>query len=52
MPNVERFCTYTQSLDYVRRHCSFLSPSEKDAVLGGNLQSMLAIDIRKRSVAA
>jgi predicted TIM-barrel fold metal-dependent hydrolase len=52
MPNVERFCTYTQSLDYVRRHCSFLTPSEKDAVLGGNLQSMLAIDNRKRPVAA
>ena len=25
MPNVERFCTYRQSLDYVRRYCDFLS---------------------------
>jgi predicted TIM-barrel fold metal-dependent hydrolase len=37
MPNVERFCTYTQSVDYVRRHCSFLTASEKDRILGGNV---------------
>jgi hypothetical protein len=24
MPNVERFCTYRQSLDYVRRYCALL----------------------------
>ena len=37
MPNVERFCTYRQCVDYVRRHCDFLSGAEKDAVLGGNV---------------
>ena len=31
MPNVERFCTYRQCVDYVRRYCSFLSSGEKDA---------------------
>lgn len=35
MPNVERFCTYRQSLDYVRRYCDFLSASDMDRVLGG-----------------
>lgn len=43
MPNVERFCTYKQSLDYVRKYCNFLSSSEKDAILGLNLKSALAI---------
>jgi predicted TIM-barrel fold metal-dependent hydrolase len=33
-PNVERFCTYKQSLDYVRRHSTFLSAREKDLILG------------------
>jgi predicted TIM-barrel fold metal-dependent hydrolase len=36
MPNVERFCTYRQSLDYVRRYCDFLSAREMDLILGGN----------------
>jgi predicted TIM-barrel fold metal-dependent hydrolase len=36
MPNVERFCTYKQSLDYVRRYCEFLTPREKDLILGDN----------------
>ena len=43
MPNVERFCTYRQSLDYVRRYCAFFSAEEKDAVLGGNVRELLAI---------
>jgi predicted TIM-barrel fold metal-dependent hydrolase len=34
MPNVERFCTYKQSLDYVRRYCRFLAAREKDLILG------------------
>jgi predicted TIM-barrel fold metal-dependent hydrolase len=36
MPNVERFCTYKQSLDYVRRYCPFLTAREKDLILGDN----------------
>jgi len=40
MPNVERFCTYRQCLDYVRKHCPFLTASEKDAVLGGNVGAL------------
>lgn len=34
MPNVERFCTYRQSLDYVRKYCPFLAAREKDLILG------------------
>jgi predicted TIM-barrel fold metal-dependent hydrolase len=36
MPNVERFCTYRQSLDYVRKYCPFLTSREKDLILGDN----------------
>ena len=36
MPNVERFCTYTQCVDYVRRYCEFLTAREKDLILGVN----------------
>lgn len=43
MPNVERFCTYTQCVDYVRRYCDFLSSAEKDQVLGDNLVELCAI---------
>jgi predicted TIM-barrel fold metal-dependent hydrolase len=34
--------TYRQSIEVVRTHASFLSPTEKDAVLGGNLLELLA----------
>jgi len=43
MPNVERFCTYRQCVDYVRRHCAFLSAAEKDAILGGNVAQLFGI---------
>lgn len=36
MPNVERFCTYRQSLDYVRRYCDFLTEADQDLILGDN----------------
>jgi len=34
MPNVERYCTYRQSLDYIRRRCDFLGARDKDLILG------------------
>ncbi len=43
MPNVERFCSYTQCVDYVRRHCSFLSAAEKDAILGDTMAGLLGL---------
>ncbi len=52
MPNVERYCTYTQCVDYVRRHCGFLSSAEKDAILGGTIDAMFGISARLRAGAA
>jgi predicted TIM-barrel fold metal-dependent hydrolase len=43
MPNVERFCTYRQCVDYVRRHCTFLSAAEKDLILGGNAAALIGL---------
>jgi predicted TIM-barrel fold metal-dependent hydrolase len=48
MPNVERFCTYRQSIDYVRRYCSFLTASEKDLILGGTMDRLLGVSERLR----
>ncbi|HTM76266.1 MAG TPA: amidohydrolase family protein [Devosia sp.] len=36
MPNVERYCTYPQSLEYLRRYCTFLTATELDQILGLN----------------
>jgi predicted TIM-barrel fold metal-dependent hydrolase len=41
MPNVERFCTYRQSLDYVRNYCSFFTIAEKEQVLGRNAAELI-----------
>jgi predicted TIM-barrel fold metal-dependent hydrolase len=43
MPNVERFCTYKQSVDYVRRYCDFLTAGEKDMILGGNVAELIGL---------
>lgn len=43
MPNVERFCTYRQCVDYVRKYCSFLSVGEKERILGGNAAELLQL---------
>jgi predicted TIM-barrel fold metal-dependent hydrolase len=50
MPNVERFCTYLQSLDYVRRHCSFLTATERDQILGANIDRILSISKRLKTI--
>lgn len=43
MPNAERFCTYKQSLDYLRRYCDFFTAAEMDRILGGTLVELLRI---------
>ncbi len=40
MPNVERYCTYRQSLDYVRLYSDFLTEAEHAAVFGKNCLSL------------
>ncbi len=43
LPNVERNCTYRQSLDYLRRIADFLAPSELDLILGDNLAALFGL---------
>jgi predicted TIM-barrel fold metal-dependent hydrolase len=44
MPNVERFCTYRQCVDYVRKHCTFLSDEERELILGRNAADLIGLD--------
>ena len=43
MPNVERFCTYTQSLTYLTRYCDFLNGGDTERILGGNAAHLYEI---------
>ena len=38
------WCTYRQSMDYIRLHCDFLSQEEKDLILGGNVARLFGIE--------
>jgi hypothetical protein len=49
MPNVERFCTYKQSLEYVKRYCTFLSAREMDMILGGTCAALYGIGAATQS---
>ena len=37
LPNVERHCTYVQSLTYLTRHCPFIPPADLALIVGGNI---------------
>ena len=41
MPMLMRTCTYRQAIDFIRRHCNFLSEAEKNLVLGENAARIL-----------
>jgi len=41
-PPVQRACSYRHAVDFVRVECSFLSPEDKAAILGGNFLSEFA----------
>ena len=43
LPNVERNCTYRQSLDYLRRCADFIPPSDLDLILGDNLTRLFGL---------
>ena len=42
MPNVERNCTYRQSLDYLRVHCDFIPPADMARICGTNVAGLFA----------
>jgi predicted TIM-barrel fold metal-dependent hydrolase len=41
-PNIERLCTYAQSLNHLKNHSPFISASDMALILGGNLERLLA----------
>ena len=45
MPNVERNCTYKQSLTYLTNYCDFIKPKDMGLILGGNIARILKIRI-------
>jgi hypothetical protein len=45
MPNVERNCTYKQSLDYLVRYCDFITPNDMDLITGGNAVRLLKLNL-------
>ncbi len=40
MPNVERSCTYAQSLNYLRKYCDFIPAVDMDMILGRNADEL------------
>jgi predicted TIM-barrel fold metal-dependent hydrolase len=43
MPNVERYCTYRQCIDYVYKYCDFFSANDIDAVFYKNIKELCNI---------
>jgi len=40
MPNVERNCTYRQSLDYLRKYNDYIPAADMAMILGGNAEKI------------
>ena len=40
MPNVERSCTYRQSLTYLTRYCEFITARDMDQIVGENANDL------------
>ncbi len=40
MPNIERSCTYAQSLNYLRKYCDFIPAGDMDLILGANANEL------------
>ena len=38
------WCTYKQSIDFIRIHCDFLTADEKEQILGVNSARLFGID--------
>ena len=44
MPAALRVCTYRQSIDYLRRHATFMTPADLELFFGGNLARLLRVE--------
>jgi len=44
IPNVERYCTYAQSLTYITHYCNFLSEHDKELILGKNVLRIFGLE--------
>jgi predicted TIM-barrel fold metal-dependent hydrolase len=56
MPNLERWCTYQQGIDYLRLHWNFISKADKLLITGGNAARIFRVEeaasVRQAPVAA
>lgn len=46
-PTSERSVNYPQSVNYIRRHCDFLSASDKDRILGGTAAELYRFPLQQ-----
>ena len=46
MPNVERNCTYKQSLTHLMKYCNFINPKDMDLILSGNIIRIMKINTK------
>ena len=44
MPIVMRFWTYKQNIEFIARHCDFLSKEDTDQIMGGTVAKLLGVD--------
>lgn len=44
IPNVERYCTYRQSLNYLTDYCNFLSTKDKELICGKNVLQIFKLE--------
>ncbi len=50
MPNVERYCTYRQSLSYVLDYCDFLSSEDKEKIFRSNTLGLFETSRQRQTV--
>lgn len=51
VPSVLLHATYQQSIDWVRRHCDFLTDDERAGVMAGNAHSVYGFKVAERAAA-